>query len=216
MFILCKIRLHKRDIAENMDVHEIGGAVRLFTLASRIKFVQPRESGFIRVHNRCADLDSHLPQWIEVQDPACSCCIGRYLAASCREIDVWFVEPKRMRDISALRDHGCYILEEAVAGRVAEAPEHGHEFDLRLRQVFVFGSRRDTVIVIPGQAIVGLHEDLVVSRIESRDGDETAFGGFRVLREDGRCEKECEFEYREDGKRDTHREDSTAKWILDG
>lgn len=120
-----------------------------------------------------------------------------------------------MRDVSALGDHGGYIGEKGAAGCVANTPEHRHEFDIGLREIDVIGGWRDAIVEIPSQAIVRLYENLIIFRIEGRDGYEAAFGGLRVLCQNGRCENECEYEYRENGKRGTHREDFTAKWISD-
>jgi len=137
------------------------------------------------------------------------------LTPSSCEIDVGLIKAKRMRDVSTVGDQGSYIGEEGAARRIARAPEHRHEFNIGLREIVVFGGRRDGIVEIPGQAIIRLYKDLIVFRIEGRDGCEAAFRGLGVLCEKGGCEKECECEYRENGMSGTHREDFTVKWILD-
>lgn len=72
------------------------------------------------------------------------------MAASPCEVDVWLVEAKRMRDVSALGNHGGYVGEEAAARPVADAPEHRHKLDIGLREIDVFGGWREAVVEIPG------------------------------------------------------------------
>ena len=75
-----------------MNIHEIRRTIRLPLLTRRIELIQPRKARLIRMHARRPDFDPHLPEGIEIQDPACRRRIGRDLASFRGEVYIWLVE----------------------------------------------------------------------------------------------------------------------------
>lgn len=158
------VPMHGQEIVGAIGAFFVLGAEEVGAVVEEV--VEPVESGGSACHGGQADLDAHLLQGHEIGDPGAGGVLRGDTAAA-RVVDIGLVEAQDAGDVPAILDVADHAVTERGVVKVVQvdAPHHGDELELFLRQVGEGRARVDAIVVVPGQLGSGLRPDLVVLRV---------------------------------------------------